>query len=582
MDYCKRNNEPFIDTRRRARRYLEEMAADLRPWPVAFLRWLVDRLLPRVYEGVEVDQQGLEQVRRVMRRAPVVFVPSHKSHIDYLILGYILDKHQLSMPLTVSGVNLDFWPIGDIFRGSGAFFIRRSFRGKRIYTLCLVKYLEAILREGLSLTFYVEGGRSRIGKLLPPKTGFLQYILQAAGGANRPEIAFVPVSIGYERIFEERFYTNEAAGKPNEGENLQTLLRNRRMLAKSRGRVWIDFGQPIMMSDLLWERGGAAMRLDEEQRRELANKIAHRVVYAINQRQPITAYAIVAEALLAGARRGAAAETILRRYQLLRDYLEDVGAAMPESQVSVSTVLAAMVAEKVLTFEEDEEGEEPPFYFLDDARRLPLTIYANTAAPHHQAMSLLALTLLGSRDPRPAEALFEDFRFLIWLLQREFVFGPTPEPTAAEAHADFDRVLGVCEAKGWVEKRGPGLALTNDGRFAAETFAAVVRGYIESYHLAARTLLARKAEVSSDKEMVKAALKKGARLLGAGELQHPEAMHKLIVENAMRRFAELGLMRGEMEIADKTKTAAHKYQVADFVQLREIVDRTRVYLPPEK
>jgi len=582
MEYCKKNNQPFIATRRRARRYLEEMTADLRPWPVGFIRAVLDRLLPRLYQSVEVDVEGLEQVRKVLRQMPVVFVPSHKSHVDYLILGYILDKHQAPQPLTVAGINLNFWPIGRLFRGAGAFFIRRTFRGKRIYSLCLVKYLETILREGLSMTFYVEGGRSRIGKLLPPKTGFLQFLLQAAAGSNQREVAFVPVSIAYERIFEERFYTNEAAGKPNEGENLATIVRNRRLLSKSRrGRVWIDFCKPILLGDMLWNEGGAGPA-DEEQRRELATKIAYRVVHAINERQPVTAYAIVAEALLAGARRGVPADTVKRRCELLADCLADAGVALPESQVSVATILAAMVAEKSLTFEEDETGEEPPFYLLDESRRLALTIYANTVAPHHQTISLLALALLGARETAPPDRLLAEFRFLMSLLKREFVFGPSPNRTIVDDNADFDRALGLFDAKGWVERQPRGLALTRDGKFAAETFAAVVSAYVESYHLAARTLLTRKDETFSDKELVKAALKKGSRLLSVGELEHPEAVHKLIVETALRRYAELGCLRVETQIADKTKIATVKYQVADFVRLRDIVARTRAYLPPEK
>ncbi|NLH49475.1 MAG: hypothetical protein GX444_12875 [Myxococcales bacterium] len=577
MDYCKKNDQPFIETRRRARRYLEEMAADQRPWAAGLLRFTLDRLLPRVYESVEVNTDSLEQVRKVMRKSPVVFVPSHKSHIDYLILGYVLDQHHLPMPLTVSGINLNFWPLGPVFRGAGAFFIRRAFRGKRIYTLCLVRYLETVLREGLSLTFYVEGSRSRVGKLLVPKTGFLQYLLEASAMANRSEIAFVPVSIGYERIFEERFYTNEAAGKPNEGENLRTMLRNRRMLTKSRGRVWIDFAAPILLNDLVWNRA-AASPADDEARRDLAKRIAYRVVHDINELQPVTSYAIVAEALLAGVRRGVPAETVARRYALLRDYLRYTHTVMPESPVSVEIILATMVAEKVLTFETGEE-DEPPYYLLEESKRLPLTIYANTVIPHHQAVSLLSLAMLGLPGPQPAKKIFDHFRFLVGLLKREFIFGGDPARSVEADREEMEKALAFGESQGWIDKRPEGLALSATGQFAAETFAAVATGYVESYHLAARTLAGRKAERTFEKDLIKLTLKKGERLVSLGELAHPEAVHKITIENAMHHFADLGVLRGEMIIADKTKAANHSYQVADFVQLREIIDRTSVYLP---
>jgi glycerol-3-phosphate O-acyltransferase len=583
MEYCKTNEEPFIETRRRARRYLEEMVADLRPGAVRLFVSLLNRLLPRVYESIVVDEIGLEKVRRTMRRSPVVFVPSHKSHIDYLILNYILDQKHMWLPLTVSGINLNFWPIGSLFRGAGAFFIRRAFRGKRIYTLCLTKYIEMSLREGLGLTFFVEGGRSRIGKLIPPKTGFIQYLLEAADHVKGQDVAFVPVSIGYERIFEERFYTNEAAGRPNEGENLRTMLRHRRLLTKSRGRVWIDFADPISLNHLVWATGDKIEGERRSERRQLANHVAHRVVHDINQRQPVTLYAVVAEALLAGTRRGIPSEVVRRRFELLVDYLRERRAHLPERPVSVETILGTMVAEKILTFEEDEDGNEPPFYYLEESNRLRLTMYANTVVPHHPSMSLLGLALLGSSDPQDHDELFEAFLFLIRLLKREFVFGPTPDRTRAETHADFDRALGLFEGHGWVEKRPTGFALSgDDGRFAAETFAAVVSGYVESYYLAARAMIKQKAEERSDKDVIKAALKKGRRLLSMGELDHPEAVNKLILENAIRHYADLNLLRTEYRLGEKSKSAGRTYQVADFVQLRDVVEQTRRYVTRAK
>lgn len=582
LDYCKTNEQPFVETRRRARRYLEEMAADLRPGIVGFLRWVLDRLLGRVYESVEVDLEGLEKVRRTVRRMPVVFMPSHKSHIDYILLNYVLYKNYVHLPFTISGVNLNFWPLGSIFRGAGAFFMRRSFRGKRIYTLCFVKYLEALLREGVSLTFYVEGGRSRVGKLLPPKLGFLQYLLQAAIGAGRREIAFVPVSIGYERIFEETFYTNEAAGKPNEGESLRTVLKHRRLLGKKRGRVWIDFGEPIQLREMLWEDHISTIPRDVNNRRELASAIAHRAVNSINKEQPVTPYALVAEAVLASTRRGMPAELIGQRFQLLVDYLQNT-TKLPgltgDHQATVQRILDTMVAEKSLSVEEGEEADEAPFYFLDEGKRLSLTIYANTVVPHHQYLSLLALVLLASKEPRPEADLFSEFSFLLRLMVRELVLGQKPGRSAPKDKRDFDRALQVFLDRGWLEQTDAGFELTGDGRFAAETFGSVVGGYVEAYHLAARALLLRKAETFSDKEFVKAALKKGTRLASMGELDHPEAVHQLLLKNALQRYTEDGYIKSEMVIGDKTKIAGRTYQVADFVELEKTIERTRVYLP---
>lgn len=583
LKYCKENDKPFIETRRRARRYLEEMAADTRPTIISFLRWILDRVLPRVYDSIEVDEQGLEKVRRIARRMPVVFMPSHKSHIDYLLLNYILYNNHISMPVTVSGINLNFWPIGNLFRGAGAFFIRRSFRSKRIYTLCFIKYIGAMLREGVGLTFYVEGGRSRVGKLLPPKLGFVQHLLNAAISSGRRELAFVPVSIGYERIFEERFYTDEAAGKPSEGETLGTILKHRRMLTKKRGRVWLDFAEPIPLQELLWEAQITTIPRDEQGRRDLARMIVHRAVYALNEMQPVTPYAVVAEALLAGTRRGVLGQTVVERFRLLTDYLRSRQVKLPGFGANVSTtvnnILPVMVAEKLLTMEDVSDEDDELFYFLEEGKRLSLTIYANTVVPQHPYISLLSLNLLAADKALSSDELFIEFRYLLRLLIREFVLGKTPSRSEEDDRREFNRVFDHYQRQGWLSETDEGFELSPSGRFTAETFSAVVAGYLESYHLAARALLKRKSEQFTAKEFIDAAIKKGKRLVSIGELIHAEAVHQLVLQSAMRLFEDWGIVRAELLIGDKTKITGRLYQVADFVQLREIVERTKMYLP---
>ena len=583
LEYGKANDKPFIETRRRARRYLEEMAGDFRPGTIFLLRWLLDRLLKKVYTGIEVDAAGLEKVRRVARRMPVVFMPCHKSHIDYLLLDYILFNHRFSLPLTASGINLNFWPVGWLFRGAGAFFIRRSFRGKRIYSLCLTRYLAAVLREGLSLTFFVEGGRSRVGKLLVPKTGFLQYLLDAVAASSRRDIAFVPVSIGYEKIFEESFYTKEAAGRPNEGETLRSMLRHRGLVGRSQGRTWIDFAEPITLQEILAERRLAGVPRDEEGVRDLATRIAQRAVFDINELQPVTPYAIAAEALLAGTRRGAPGPVVTERYALLDDFLRTGATKMTsrrgDAAATVLAILNAMVAAKVLGRQEGEADDEP-FYFLDEGKRLALSIYANTVVPHHQYVSLLSLALLGAKETKTYRDLLADFRFLARLMARELVLGQQPERSVDDDERDFAAAWRLFRERDWIETADAGFALTMTGRSAAETFAAMVAAYVESYGLAAHALLGRKAEHFTEKEFVKSTMAKGQRAVGVGEIQHPEAVHKVLLENALRLFVDLGLVRSErVPAGEKTKTASHTHQVADFVGLREIVERLKTYSP---
>ena len=301
-------------------------------------------------------------------------------------------------------------------------------------------------------------------------------------------------------------------------------------------------------------------------------------MFDINERQPVTSYALAAEALLAGTRRGVPAKVVAERYALLDDLLRAGSTKMTlprgEPAATVLAILNAMVAAKVLGVQESNEETEP-FYFLDENKRLALSIYANTVVPHHQYVSLLSLALLGATEPKSTHDIFAEFRFFAHLMVRELVLGKNPERSLADDERDFDPAWRLFVERDWLKETERGFALTPPGRFAAETFAAMVSGYLESYWLAARVLLARKAERFSEKEFVKGALSKGQRSVGVGEIEHPEAVHKVLLENALRFFADLGLVRAELVVGEKTKAASHNYQVADYVGLREIADRLK-------
>ncbi|MEM7677745.1 MAG: 1-acyl-sn-glycerol-3-phosphate acyltransferase, partial [Myxococcota bacterium] len=161
----------------RAQRLLRSIAADMRHGWLRVLDAIIDKVWRRIYDGIVVDQDGLAKVRRAARRGPVVLMPSHKSHIDYIVLSQVFFKDGLMPPLVAAGENLNFWPMGYIFRRSGAFFIRRSF-SETLYAVVFSAYVRRLLKEGHALEFFIEGGRSRTGKLLPPRTGLLTWCVE--------------------------------------------------------------------------------------------------------------------------------------------------------------------------------------------------------------------------------------------------------------------------------------------------------------------------------------------------------------------------------------------------------------------
>jgi glycerol-3-phosphate O-acyltransferase len=173
------NKKKLRQMRKKAGEYFDEIAADYNITYIQFFHMALNWFWKKIFEGIHVDKVALAKVREWARKGTLVYVPSHKSHIDYLILNYVLFTHHMHIPRVAAGRNLAFWPMGHIFRKSGAFFIRRSFSGATLYLEVFNRYIKALLEEEHPIEFFIEGGRSRNGKLVLPKTGFLSILLQA-------------------------------------------------------------------------------------------------------------------------------------------------------------------------------------------------------------------------------------------------------------------------------------------------------------------------------------------------------------------------------------------------------------------
>lgn len=228
---------------------LEEIAAN---FSYEMLR-LTDRVLSftwnRLYHGINVH--NAERVRQLAHDGhELVYVPCHRSHMDYLLLSYVLYHQGLVPPHIAAGVNLNFWPAGPVFRRLGAFFIRRSFRGNKLYSTLFREYLAELFNRGYSVEYFMEGGRSRTGRLLDPKTGTLSMTIQAMlRGGTRP-ITLVPVYIGYEHVMEVGTYAKELRGATKEKESLLQMLRGLSKL-RNLGQGYVNFGEPISLMNCL-------------------------------------------------------------------------------------------------------------------------------------------------------------------------------------------------------------------------------------------------------------------------------------------------------------------------------------------
>ncbi len=239
---------------------MEEVAADFSYEAIRVTDRVMGWLWSRLYQGINVH--GGERVRQLAQDGhEIVYVPCHRSHMDYLLLSYVLYHQGLVPPHIAAGINLNFWPAGPIFRRLGAFFIRRTFKGNKLYSTVFREYLGELFSRGYSVEYFVEGGRSRTGRLLDPKTGTLSMTLQALlRGGSRP-ITFVPIYIGYEHVMEVGTYAKELRGAAKEKEGFMQMVRGLRKL-RNLGQGYVNFGEPLSLVNYLNKQVPGVARRD--------------------------------------------------------------------------------------------------------------------------------------------------------------------------------------------------------------------------------------------------------------------------------------------------------------------------------
>lgn len=235
--------------REEARGYMQEIVSDYSSATVRTFERLLDWLWTQLYDGVKVT--NFEQTRELAETHTLIYLPCHRSHVDYMLIMYVLYKRGLRTPFVAAGDNLNVPVMGPVLRRGGAFFLRRSFNGNALYTAVFREYMHNMITRNIPLKFFLEGGRSRSGRLLPPKTGLLAMTVQSQlRGAGKP-IVYIPAYIGYERLMEGSSYIDEMKGKPKESESVFQLLRAMRKIERIFGHVHLNFGEPIFLDEIL-------------------------------------------------------------------------------------------------------------------------------------------------------------------------------------------------------------------------------------------------------------------------------------------------------------------------------------------
>ncbi len=553
-----------------------------------------DATLAKMYSAVEVDHAGLARLKEASKDGTLILLPSHKSHVDYIILTRIFYHARMPAPVIAAGDNLNFFPLGDVLRRGGAFFIRRSFKGDRLYGAVVDAYIRRLILDGVSLEVFLEGGRSRTGKLLSPKLGLLSMVVEAALGGHR-RVYFCPISIGYERVVEERSLVRELTGGEKRKEDVRGLLRALETLVGRYGRLNVQFGEPLTLEGVLGElqhpreapplappaeaspgeRARAELALTPARRRALITRLAHRVMNEINRVTAVTPGALVATALLSHGRRGISDADLIALCVRLFELLRRFGARFsPSVSVDGRTVRRACLSEATELFfraghlevrlpgeplDKDRARAPHPspdaFYLVKDARRHALDLAKNVVVHFFVDRGLVATALLAQDGPPThRETLATRVQALSRLFKHEFSFR-----VDAPFERIFDETLDAMLRDGEVREDGRGVVTLGDGAAGddARLYAGILLEFVEGYRVAARALGALAKGPLPSKDLAKRALAVGDRMFLGGEIQRKEAVSRALFDNAFTAFVEQGYLAredGKLRLAESFAT----------------------------
>jgi glycerol-3-phosphate O-acyltransferase len=557
---------PAADVRGQALGYLEEMATRQSPlMRELWTRWA--RLMyTRAYE-LAYDPSALENLRELGREHPLVFLPTHKSNLDGYVLASLLYEHGFPPNHTLGGINMAFWPLGPVGRRVGVIWIRRAIREDPIYRWVLRQYLAYLVGRRFNLEWYIEGGRTRTGKLLPPKMGLLRYLVDAIQEAGIDDVRVVPVSIVYDQLEEVAEMTAESRGAGKHSEGLRWLVGYARRQDRPSGRIQVRFGETVEISSALAAHGVA-----EEPRLALA-KLAFEVCARINRATPITRTGLVTLALLGLDGRSLTAAEVCGVLAPFQRYAEARRLPGAEETASLSApdgieaTLSTLVEHRVV---DCYRGGSDPVYAIGAGNELVAAFYRNGVIHWFVNRAIAELALVRTaEDDRCADSIAiawsEAFRVRD-VLKFEFFFA---EKAAfrTEMREELALIDPSWTSGGAVTLREVGAALIESGGLVAHR---VLRSFLEAYHVVAECL----ASVPVREPIDRDALAK--RCLGLGEQmrrRHQIKSGEAVSIDLFRSALQLADNRGLLD-PDGADMAVRRLTFA--AELRDLARRVRL------
>ena len=377
----------------RALRYANEIASDYAYTAVRFLEVVLSWFWNKIYDGIRLSH--IEPLQDAVRGYEVIYVPCHRSHIDYLLLSYLLFRNGLTPPHIAAGINLNMPVIGGLLRRGGAFFMRRSFKGNPLYTAVFNEYLHTLFSRGFPVEYFVEGGRSRTGRMLRPKTGMLALTLRSYLRSSRLPILFVPVYVGYERVLEGRTYLGELRGAAKKKESIFDIFKVIGALRQRFGQVWVNFGEPLKLNEFLdqeqpgWRQQNHAPEFRPDWLNATTNRLAERIAQRLNEAAAVNPVNLVALAMLSTSRQALDRRSLARILDLYQRLLRAVPYS-PHTTLPEGDGAALIDYVKSLDLIAEQKDALGDILYLDEQNAVLMTYYRNNVMHIFALPALLA------------------------------------------------------------------------------------------------------------------------------------------------------------------------------------------------
>jgi glycerol-3-phosphate O-acyltransferase len=517
-----------------AQRYAIEIAANYSPAVVDFLARVLRRIWNRLYDGVEVHH--IEQLQSVVDRNEVVYVPCHRSHMDYLLLSYSVYARGYVVPHIAAGINLNMPIVGPILRRGGAFFMRRSFAGNALYTMVFMKYLGLMMARGHSIEYFIEGGRSRTGRLLQPKTGMLSMTVRSYLRDPRRPVVFLPVYFGYERLVEGKTYISELSGQPKEKESFFGFLKVIPALRRRYGKVHVSFGEPIHLNQLLqrhapqW-RESSYEKIDRPSwLMNAVSDLATNIQVNINAAACVTPVNLLSLVLLATPKQAMIEADLIRQLDLYALLLKS-------SRYSPHMVVTDMQGSEMIKYGElmnllkRQHHELGDIVSMSEENSVLLTYFRNNVLHLIAMQSVIACCFLNNRSMRTEDIQRLAWRIYPYLRDELFLRWEDHEVTSV-----VTAVLMQLSQHGLLQDMGDGLEWRRPRTGTSEavqlaTLAHVTVPIIERYYLTISLLLKAGSDAISQDALEKQCQLTAQRMSLLYELNSPEFFDKALFEN---------------------------------------------------